>query len=77
MAKVLIRSARESFRRCGITFTRAGVVVDTDDLTKEQIETLTAEPQLSIGPVPEEAGDDGDGGDKAGAKKAGAKKAAK
>lgn len=65
MAKVLIRSARASFRRAGITATRAGTVVDTDDLTQAQMEALVAEPQISIGPVPEDADGDAEADTKA------------
>jgi hypothetical protein len=52
--KVLIRSARESFRRAGIQFTREGVVVDVSELTEAQREAITHEPQLSVSPAPEE-----------------------
>lgn len=74
--KILIRSARDSFRRAGLTFTRAGVIVDADDLTEEQREAITDEPQLSVGPVPDEK-DDADADAKAAAAAAKAKAAIK
>lgn len=59
--KVRIRSARDSFWRAGIKFTREGVIVDESDLTAEQKEAITNEPQLSVSPAPAED-DNGDAG---------------
>ena len=53
--KILICSLHDSFRRAGLEFTRAGVVVDADQLTQEQIDAIKAEPLLSIRQAPEEA----------------------
>jgi hypothetical protein len=55
MPKVLIKSGPERFRRAGFEFTRAGVVVDTEDLSKEQIEAIADEPNLSARPYDEGA----------------------
>jgi hypothetical protein len=71
--KVLIRSARDSFWRGGLKFTRQGVVVDTDELTEAQQEAITAEPQLSVGPAPDAEDEAEDAAKKAAAE---AKKAA-
>lgn len=48
MSKVLIKSVGDSFRRCGITFTREGVVIDTNDFTVEQQQLLENESQLRV-----------------------------
>lgn len=72
MPKVLIRSAAKSFWRAGIQFTHAGVEVDTDELSKEQLAAIEAEPELSV----IDADDADDGNSSAPAKKAAAKKAA-
>ncbi len=58
MSKLIIRSARDSFRRAGISFTREGVVVDEADLTTEQLEAILADPQLGVSPLADAAGDD-------------------
>ena len=52
---ILIRSAGPSFRRGGIKFTRAGVVIDANELTVEQAEAIKSEPMLSIAEAPEGA----------------------
>lgn len=48
MPKFIVKSMRESFRRAGITFTREGVPVDTDDLTEDQLQAINDEPLLVV-----------------------------
>jgi len=48
MPKINVQSKPERFRRAGIEFTRAGVEVDTDKITKEQLEAIEAEPNLVV-----------------------------
>lgn len=57
MSKLIIQSKTPRFRRAGIEFTRAGVSVDADDLSKAQLAAIEAEPQLSV--TPAAAGGDG------------------
>jgi len=56
MPKFKVQSKPERFRRAGIEFTREGVELDSEKLTKEQIEAINAEPNLTIvgedAPVP-------------------------
>lgn len=49
--KLKIKSKPESFRRAGIVFTREGVIVDTAQLTDEQIDALENEPNLVVAEV--------------------------
>lgn len=46
--KVTIHSKTTHLRRAGLEFTRAGVEIDTDELTPEQAEAINAEPLLVI-----------------------------
>lgn len=46
MTLITIKSKGERFRRAGIEFTRAGVELNTDDLTPEQTLAIASEPQL-------------------------------
>lgn len=46
MSKIIVKSAPETFRRAGIAFNREGVVLDTADLSKEQLAAIKAEPNL-------------------------------
>lgn len=48
MPKIVIKSRPERFRRAGFEFTRAGVELELEKLTKEQREALEAEPNLVI-----------------------------
>lgn len=54
MPKFIVKSMRESFRRAGITFTREGVPVDTDDLTDGQLQAINDEPLLVVYRVDED-----------------------
>ncbi len=55
--KVLVKTTADPgpFHRCGRAWTKAGVVVDRDELSKAEWERLAAEPMLHIGPAPDEA----------------------
>lgn len=72
MSLITIKSKNDSRRRAGIEFNRAGVEIDTDDLTQEQVDAIQADPMLVVN-----AGDVEFVGGKKEYKKAGAKKAAK
>jgi hypothetical protein len=54
MSKILVRSAREGFRRAGIAFTRAGITLDTRKLVDGQLAAIQAEPLLSVTELPDE-----------------------
>lgn len=46
--KIIVKSVSEGFRRAGHAFTRDGVVLDTADLTAEQLEAIQAERMLVV-----------------------------
>ena len=46
MSLITVKSKGERFRRAGIEFSRAGVELDTDELTQEQVLAIASEPQL-------------------------------
>jgi uncharacterized protein YbaP (TraB family) len=46
MSKVLIKSLRDGYRRAGLAFNKSGTIVETDDLTEEQIEAIQNDPNL-------------------------------
>jgi len=48
MSLITVKSKGERFRRAGIEFSRAGVELDTDELTQEQVDAIQAEPNLVI-----------------------------
>lgn len=48
MSIITIKSKPERLRRAGIEFTRAGVELDTAELTQEQVDAISAEPLLVI-----------------------------
>lgn len=55
MSKLIIKSLRDGYRRAGIAFGRAGVIVETDDLTEQQIEAIQGDPNLKTSAAPDEA----------------------
>lgn len=69
MPKIQVKSKPASFRRAGLSFDRNGRVLDTADLTKEQLKALADEPNLSVTEIADE-------GDSKAAKKAAEKAAA-
>ncbi len=48
MPKIIVKSARP-FRRAGFAFNTEGKVLDTEKLTKEQLDAIKAEPALVVG----------------------------
>jgi len=47
MSKIIVKAkAERGLRRGGIQFTREGVELDLDTLTKEQMEAIASEPNL-------------------------------
>jgi hypothetical protein len=46
--KINVHSKREGFRRAGIEFGKAPRTLDTDKLTKGQLEAIEAEPMLVV-----------------------------
>lgn len=48
MPKFNIKSKPERLRRAGVEFSRAGIEVDTDELSPEQVELIKSEPNLVI-----------------------------
>lgn len=48
MAKIIVTSKPERFRRAGLEFTRAAVELDTAKLTKAQLEAIESEPLLTV-----------------------------
>ena len=48
MPLVTVKSKTERFRRAGIEFSRAGVEIDTDELTREQALAIASEPMLTF-----------------------------
>ncbi len=57
MAQIEVRTAVPSFRRAGITFHRGETtVLDTEALTKKQVEAIRAESMLSVQDVKKGAG---------------------
>lgn len=61
MSKIIVKSVPPSFRRAGIAFSREGVVLDTDQLTPQQLAAIRAELQLVVADVAESK-DEGKGG---------------
>lgn len=55
MPKIQVKSKPASFRRAGLSFDRNGRVLDTAELTKEQLKALADEPNLSVTEVADEA----------------------
>ena len=53
MSKFLVKSRGERRRRAGVSFTRAGVVIDTAQFTQEQLEAIADDPELQGTPVEE------------------------
>jgi hypothetical protein len=53
MSKLTVKSTRDGYRRSGIAFSRAGVVVDTTLLRPDQVEALETDPQLLVAPYAE------------------------
>lgn len=53
MSKIIVKSARDSFRRAGLAFTREGTTLDTKDLSKDQLKAIREEPALSVQDVQE------------------------
>ena len=45
---LFIRSRGDSFRRCGFRFTKDGVGVAVDALSKKEIEQLQADPEIFV-----------------------------
>lgn len=48
MPKIIVKSLVNGFRRAGHAFTREGVVLDTADLSEEQLAAIKAEPKLVV-----------------------------
>lgn len=49
MPSIIVKTRRlERFRRAGLEFTRAGVELDTGDLSQEQLAAIEAEPNLRV-----------------------------
>ena len=46
--KIIVKSKSPTFRRAGIEFTRDGVELDPAELTPEQAEAISNEPNLVI-----------------------------
>lgn len=57
MPKIIVKSRRESFRRAGFEFTRAGRELDTEELSKDQLQAIEDEPQLVVAPATAEGGE--------------------
>ncbi len=56
-AALRISSKADGFRRAGLAFTREPIDVPLENLTKEQIAALKAEPMLVVAEVEIEAGE--------------------
>ena len=48
MSKIIVKSVADGFRRAGITFNREGVVLDSKELSAEQLAAIKAEPMLVV-----------------------------
>lgn len=57
MPKITVKTRRlERFRRAGLEFNRAGVELDTDELSEAQLAAIKAEPNLLVAEGETEAG---------------------
>lgn len=59
MSKIIVKSIIDGFRRGGYAFNREGVILDTSELSKQQLADIKAEPNLVVAdyvePKPEKA----------------------